>query len=56
MACNQISSENSITIPVLKEKLVSDSSLNILNVRTSEELNGSPGKLDGVINIPVQEL
>jgi len=56
MACAQNNSENSITIPILKEKFVSDSSLIILDVRTPEELNGPLGKLDGVINIPVQEL
>jgi len=55
-ACIQNSSENSITIPALKEKFYSDSSIIILDVRTSEELNGTPGKLDEVINIPVQGL
>jgi len=40
----------------LKEKLESDSSLIILDVRMPEELNGPLGKLDGAINIPVQEL
>ena len=33
-----------------------DSSLVILDVRTPAELAGSLGKIDGVINIPVQKL
>jgi len=38
------------------EKYNSDSSLVVLDVRTEAELSGSLGKLDGVINIPVQQL
>ena len=34
----------------------SDSSLVVLDVRTEAELSGTLGKLDGVINIPIQQL
>jgi len=40
----------------LKQAMKSDSTLVILDVRTKEELAGELGKIDGVINIPVQEL
>jgi rhodanese-related sulfurtransferase len=38
------------------DKYKSDSTLVILDVRTEKELSGSLGKLDKVINIPVQVL
>lgn len=37
-------------------KRSNDSSLIILDVRTPEELKGSLGKIEGVINIPLQQL
>ncbi|MEW6702447.1 MAG: rhodanese-like domain-containing protein [Bacteroidota bacterium] len=40
----------------LKQAMKSDSTLVILDVRTKEELTGELGKIDDVINIPVQEL
>jgi len=52
----QQKSDNVITTQQLKEKMQSDSSLIILDVRTPEELVGPLGKIDKAINIPVQEL
>jgi len=48
--------KNSITINQFKEKIKNDSSLVILDVRTPQELSGPLGHLNGIINIPVQEL
>ncbi len=48
--------ENAVQIEQFVEKLNSDSSLVILDVRTPPELSGPLGKIEGVINIPVQEL
>jgi rhodanese-related sulfurtransferase len=45
-----------ITVKELKQQIKNDSSLVILDVRTPAELTGPLGKIDGVINIPVQEL
>lgn len=47
---------NSMSVTELKEAVKTDSSLVILDVRTPAELTGPLGKIDGVINIPVQEL
>ncbi len=49
-------SENDIQVKDLKEKIITDSNLVILDVRTPQELIGELGKIDGVINIPIQEL
>lgn len=38
------------------EKLVSDTSVVILDVRTPAELSGPLGKIDRAVNIPVQQL
>jgi len=48
--------KKTISIDELKGRINSDSTLVILDVRTPEELAGPLGKLDNVINIPVQEL
>jgi rhodanese-related sulfurtransferase len=48
--------EDTMTIAELKAKLQNDSDLVVLDVRTPEELEGSLGKIDGIINIPIQEL
>ncbi len=48
--------KDTMTITELKTKLQNDSDLVVLDVRTPEELEGSLGKIDGVINIPIQEL
>lgn len=55
-ACAQQADETNITIKQLKEKMKTDSSLVILDVRTPQELTGNLGQIDGVINIPVQVL
>lgn len=55
-ACAQQSDINSISVTDLRFKMKNDSSLVILDVRNPEELSGPLGKLDNVINIPVQEL
>lgn len=51
----QIDSTKEMSVEQLKERL-NDKSLIIIDVRTKEELSGSLGQIDGVINIPVQEL
>ena len=45
-----------MTITELKQGMKENPDLLILDVRTPAELTGSLGKIDGVINIPVQEL
>lgn len=45
-----------MNISELKSAMKNDKSLVILDVRTPEELKGPLGQIDGVINIPVQEL
>lgn len=45
-----------MTAAELKQAIASDSILVILDVRTPPELTGPLGQIDGVINIPVQEL
>ena len=55
-ACAQQPGENDITVQQLKEKMKSDSSLIILDVRMPDELTAELGQIEGVINIPVQEL
>jgi len=52
----QVDTSATISVTELKQKLKSDSSLVILDVRTSEELAGPLGKIDKAINIPIQEL
>lgn len=49
-------SENEISVRVLKEKIQADTNLVILDVRTPQELEGELGKIEGVVNIPIQEL
>ncbi|QQS36522.1 MAG: rhodanese-like domain-containing protein [Ignavibacteriales bacterium] len=56
IGCAQVDPAANISIVQLKEKMSNDTSLVILDVRTHQELSGPLGKLDGVINIPVQEL
>jgi rhodanese-related sulfurtransferase len=45
-----------ITAGQLKQEIKNDTSLVILDVRNPEELSGPLGHIDGVVNIPVQEL
>jgi rhodanese-related sulfurtransferase len=54
--CAQTDTTSRMTIESLKEKIKSDSTLVILDVRTVEELTGPLGKIEGVINIPIQEI
>ncbi|RPI66212.1 MAG: rhodanese-like domain-containing protein [Ignavibacteriales bacterium] len=44
-----------ISVEDMNKKLT-DTSFIILDVRTPQELEGSLGKIDGVINIPLQQL
>jgi rhodanese-related sulfurtransferase len=48
--------DSTITVQDLKKLMNDDSTLVILDVRTPAELAGSLGKIDNVINIPIQEL
>jgi rhodanese-related sulfurtransferase len=54
-ACNRGASSENITVDELKNNL-GHKDIVVLDVRTPEELRGELGKLDGVVNIPVQEL
>lgn len=45
-----------ITVEQLKDKMKTDTSLVVLDVRTPEELKGPLGKIDGAVNIPVDQL
>ena len=53
---NSLPEELNITASELKQEMVSDTNLIILDVRTPQELTGQLGKIEGVINIPVQVL
>ena len=48
--------ETTMSITELKQILQTDSTLILLDVRAPFELESSLGKIDGVINIPLQEL
>jgi len=54
--CNSGQDTSSISMQKFKSLLASDSSMVILDVRTSQELVGPLGHIEGVINIPVQIL
>jgi rhodanese-related sulfurtransferase len=56
IACAQKEKKNTMQMTEFIEKYNSDSTLVVLDVRTEKELSGSLGKLDKVINIPVQVL
>lgn len=57
VACAQtVPPENNITVKELKNQIKEDPNLIILDVRNPDELKGPLGKIDGVINIPVQDL
>lgn len=45
-----------ITVQELKDKMKTDTSLVVLDVRTPEELKGPLGKIDGAVNIPLDQL
>ncbi len=57
VACAQtVPPENNITVKELKNQIKENPNLIILDVRNQDELKGPLGKIDGVINIPVQDL
>jgi rhodanese-related sulfurtransferase len=56
LGCAQQDKDSTITVQDLKKLMNDDSTLVILDVRTPTELTGSLGKIDNVINIPIQEL
>lgn len=55
-AFNADSTAKSVTMNDFKKEIRSNKSIVILDVRTPEELTGPLGKIDGAINIPLQEL
>lgn len=56
LGCAQKDKDSTMTVQDLRELMKDDSTLIILDVRTPAELVGSLGKIDKVINIPIQEL
>ena len=56
LGCAQQDKDSTMTVQDLKKLMKDDSTLVILDVRTPAELVGSLGKIDNVINIPIQEL
>ena len=56
IGCAQYDPETEIKMDDFVQKLENDTSLVVLDVRTPQELRGPLGKIDGVINIPVQQL
>lgn len=50
------STVKNISVNEFRQQIRGDSNLVILDVRTPEELTGPLGKINGVINIPVQQL
>jgi rhodanese-related sulfurtransferase len=56
IACAQKEKKNTMEMNEFIEKYKSDTTLVVLDVRTEQELSGSLGKLDRIINIPVQVL
>ncbi len=56
LGCAQQADENNMSVQQLKEEMNANENLIILDVRTPAELKGPLGQIDGVINIPVQEL
>ncbi len=57
VGCAQTANENAITVDQLREMMGNDTNLVLLDVRNPYELEDkSLGHIDGVINIPVQEL
>jgi rhodanese-related sulfurtransferase len=54
--CNSGQDAAEINMKDFKDLMAKDSSITILDVRTEPELNGPLGHIDGIINIPVQNL
>ncbi len=55
-ACTTKAGEGEVTVQELQKKMAGDKELVVLDVRTAPELTAELGKLDGVINVPLQEL
>ena len=55
-ACAQQKALPEMSVKQLKTAIKNDTSLVILDVRTPQELEGPLGQIDGVVNIPIQEL
>lgn len=56
IGCAQENPAHRMTAVELIEQMKTDSTLIILDVRTPPELTGPLGSIEGVINIPIQEL
>lgn len=56
LGCAQQDKDSTMSVQELLILMKSDSTLVILDVRTPAELFGPLGKIDKVINIPIQEL
>lgn len=56
LGCAQQDKDSTMTVQDLKKLMKNDSTLVILDVRTPAELVGPLGKIEKVINIPIQEL
>src|SRR3989339_882036 len=56
LGCAQQNKDSTMTVEQLKQLIENDSTLIILDVRNPAELDGPLGKIDNVINIPIQEL
>lgn len=54
--CAQQDKDSTMTVQDLKKLMKDNSALVVLDVRTPVELVGPLGKIDNVINIPIQEL
>jgi rhodanese-related sulfurtransferase len=52
----QLNNETEMNIVSFIEEMKTNKSLIVVDVRTPEELVGSLGQINGVINIPVQEI
>ena len=55
-ACGADESPSAVSVQDLRTRLAKDEKTVVIDVRTAEELSGSLGRLDGVINIPLHEL
>jgi len=56
LGCAQQDKDSIMTVQELKKLMKDDSTLVILDVRTLVELVGPLGKIDNIINIPIEEL
>ncbi len=56
LGCAQQGNDSTMTVLELKKIMQEDTTLVILDVRTASELQSNLGKINKVINIPVQEL